>query len=113
MSDIESNDKIYLEDIHPHIEMMKRVCKQKGIKMFVSCEPAKGVLRNSMVNLDDDNFDKFNLLKAVVTTNTLDDFLLSLIEDAKHYGHNSRILTAMGIPKKHEVKTATLKLKSD
>lgn len=93
-----SIDDIYLEDIHPLLERIALVCIQYDIPLFVSCQDSESSFRNSLIN--NKNTEKFRLHSIVAENRNLDDVLLAIIEDAKKNGHNSKILSAMGIPSK-------------
>lgn len=104
-----NNDEIYAQDIEPLIERISLICKQENIPLFLSCSGAEKKTLVTGININEDSLNTLNLHKQLSESKSIDEFLSRLVALSEKFGHNSSLLSLMGIPRKPnpEVKVDT------
>lgn len=95
MSD-SNNESVYEDDIHPLIERVALICKQKSLPMFLSIQDSPTSIRTTCLNSKESK--KIQELYLLNQSWDFDQFISKMIDVAKVHGHDSKFLSAMGIP---------------
>lgn len=94
----EKIERVYEEDIHPLVERVALICKQYNLPMFLSIQDGPTSIRTTCLNSKDSR--KIQELYFLNQSWDFDQFINKMIDIAKVHGHDSKWLSAMGIPEK-------------
>lgn len=94
-----NKEKVYKEDIEPLITRISLICKQEKIPLFLSCSDGKSKNMVTGINVDYGSINTLHLHKILSESASLDDFFSKVISLAEQHGHNSSLLTAIGVPR--------------
>lgn len=97
---MEKSSVNYEQDIHPLVQRMALLSLQGNIPLFIAVADQENSLHKTSLNAGRANHDQFMLFNLACQSTDIDSFLTQLITHAKANGHDSHILSAVGIPKR-------------
>lgn len=99
----ERREEFYRDVIEPGVRGLAATCRRENVHAFFAYEKEDGQFAYTMVGNEDDS-EKLRIFKLINDAWSIDELIKRLIEDARKNGHDSKFLTAVGIPAEPEEK---------
>lgn len=91
-------EEYYKDVVAPTAQGLAASCRREGINAFIAFETQSGRFDYTIVGDPDDN-EKMRIFSLINDCWTVDQLVKKIIMDARKNGHDSRFLSAIGIPK--------------
>lgn len=94
----DGKDEYYQDVIAPGVKGLAANCRRENITAFFAFENKEGQFDYTIVGNVEDS-EKLRIFSLINDCWTVDELVKKIIMDARKNGHDSRFLSAIGIPK--------------
>lgn len=90
----------YDKKIAPLVGYLYGLCNEEKIPMITSFQLSPTMFANTTSHINASQWDKLRLMSLMSESWSFDEFVEKVISDAQTAGHDSKVLDALGVPRR-------------